>query len=123
MTTAASVTSTGPATDSLKLTSYFGERQRCGTGFAADALLALYGRREIATSILLRGTEGFGLKHHLRTDRSLSLSEDLPLITVAVDTRPRITASTARPRCWAWTAPRTASASGPRSSAATPRSR
>jgi PII-like signaling protein len=79
-------------TESLKLTSYFGERQRCGTGFVADALLELYGRHEIAASILLRGTEGFGLKHHLRTDRSLSLSEDLPLITVAVDTRPRIEA-------------------------------
>jgi len=92
MTTPAAVTGTGPATDSLKLTSYFGERQRCGSGFVADALLGLYGRHEIATSILLRGTEGFGLKHHLRTDRSLSLSEDLPLITVAVDTRPRIEA-------------------------------
>jgi PII-like signaling protein len=79
-------------TDSLKLTSYFGERQRGGDGFVADALLELYGRHEIAASILLRGTEGFGLKHHLRTDRSLSLSEDLPLITVAVDTRPRIEA-------------------------------
>jgi PII-like signaling protein len=79
-------------TDSLKLTSYFGERQRCGGGFVADALLELYGRHEIATSILLRGTEGFGLKHHLRTDRSLSLSEDLPLVAVAVDTRPRIEA-------------------------------
>ena len=79
-------------TESLKLTSYFGERQRCEAGFVADALLELYGRHEIATSILLRGTEGFGLKHHLRTDRSLSLSEDLPLITVAVDTRPRIEA-------------------------------
>jgi PII-like signaling protein len=79
-------------TDSLKLTSYFGERQRCREGFVADALLELYGRHEIAASILLRGTEGFGLKHHLRTDRSLSLSEDLPLITVAVDTRPRIEA-------------------------------
>jgi PII-like signaling protein len=79
-------------TESLKLTSYFGERQRCREGFVADALLELYGRHEIAASILLRGTEGFGLKHHLRTDRSLSLSEDLPLITVAVDTRPRIEA-------------------------------
>ncbi len=78
--------------DSLKLTSYFGERHRTGGAFVADALLELYGRHEIAASILLRGTEGFGLKHHLRTDRSLTLSEDLPLITVAVDTRPRIEA-------------------------------
>jgi PII-like signaling protein len=78
--------------ESAKLTSYFGERQRIGGAFVADALLELYGRHEIAASILLRGTEGFGLKHHLRTDRSLTLSEDLPLITVAVDTRPRIEA-------------------------------
>ena len=75
-----------------KLTSYFGERQRSGGAFVADALLELYGRHEIAASILLRGTEGFGLKHHLRTDRSLTLSEDLPLVAVAVDTRPRIEA-------------------------------
>ncbi len=78
--------------DSLKLTSYFGERHRSGGAFVADALLELYGRHEIAASILLRGTEGFGLKHHLRTDRSLTLSEDLPMIAVAVDTRPRIEA-------------------------------
>ena len=79
-------------TEYQKLTSYFGERQRSGGAFVADALLSLYGRHEIAASILLRGTEGFGLKHHLRTDRSLSLSEDLPLVAVAVDTRPRIEA-------------------------------
>jgi PII-like signaling protein len=76
--------------DCLKLTSYFGERHRTGGSFTADALIELYGRHEIAASILLRGTEGFGLKHHLRTDRSLTLSEDLPLIAIAVDTRSRI---------------------------------
>jgi len=79
-------------TEYQKLTTYFGERQRSRGAFVADALLELYGRHEIAASILLRGTEGFGLKHHLRTDRSLSLSEDLPLVAVAVDTRARIEA-------------------------------
>ena len=44
------------------------------------------------TSILLRGVEGFGARHRLRTDRSLTLSEDLPLVAVAVDTRARIEA-------------------------------
>ena len=78
--------------DSVKLTSYFGERHRSQGAFTADALLELYGRHKIAASILLRGTEGFGLKHHLRTDRSLTLSEDLPLIAIAVDTRSRIEA-------------------------------
>lgn len=78
--------------DCLKLTSYFGERNRTGGAFLADAQLELFGRRAIATSVLLRGAEGFGLKHQLRTDRLLTLSEDLPVVSVAVDTRPRIEA-------------------------------
>ena len=76
--------------DCVKLTTYFGERRRARGGFAADALLGLYGRHQVATSVLLRGIEGFGLRQHARTDRSLTLSEDLPLVAVAVDTRPRI---------------------------------
>ena len=79
-------------TDGLKLTSYFGERQRTGGQFVADALAGLYGRNQVAASILLRGAEGFGLKHRLRTDLSLSLSEDLPLTAIAVDERARIEA-------------------------------
>jgi PII-like signaling protein len=89
----------GPAAgeDAVKLTSYFGERRRTpGSGgagaFAADALLDLYGREQVAASILLRGAEGFGARRHPRTDRSLTLSEDLPLIAVAVDSRLRIEA-------------------------------
>jgi PII-like signaling protein len=78
--------------DGLKLTIYGGERHRTAGGFVADALLDRYGRHGIATSVLLRGAQGFGLAHHLRTDRLLSLSEDLPLVTVAVDTRERIEA-------------------------------
>ena len=76
--------------DCLKLTTYFGERHRTDDQFVADALLDLYGRREVEVSVMLRGAEGFGLKHHLRTDRLLTLSEDLPLVSVAVDTRTRI---------------------------------
>ena len=83
--------------DCLKLTSYFGERQRSGGAFVADALIELYGRQEIAASVLLRGTEGFGLKHHLRNDRSLSLSEDLPLIAIASTPVPASRRYSARP--------------------------
>lgn len=78
--------------DCLKLTTYFGERQRVHGRFLADAQLDLFEKGQIATSVLLRGAEGFGLKHHLRSDRLLSLSEDLPLVSVAVDTRPHIDA-------------------------------
>ena len=78
--------------DGIKLTSYFGERHRANGTFVANALVDLYGRNDIAASIVLRGIQGFGLKHHLRTDRSLSLSEDLPMTAIAVDTRPNIEA-------------------------------
>ena len=65
---------------------------RTGRDLTGNALLELYASKEIAASILFRGTQGFGLRQHLRTDRSLTLSEDLPLLTVAVDVRPRIEA-------------------------------
>jgi PII-like signaling protein len=76
--------------DCLKLTAYFSERERAGSCLLADALLDAYERHRIQTSVLLRGVEGYGLRHHLRTDRLLSLSEDLPIVSVALDTRARI---------------------------------
>jgi PII-like signaling protein len=79
--------------DCLKLTVYFGERDRSCGGFLADELSAIYARHELQTSLVMRGAEGFGVKHHLHTDRLLTLSEDLPLVSVAVDTRGRIQAA------------------------------
>ena len=79
--------------DCLKLTTYFGERDRVGGRFLADALSEIFGRHQLQTSLLMRGVSGFGLGHHLHTDRLLTLSEDLPLVSVAVDTRPRIEAA------------------------------
>jgi PII-like signaling protein len=78
--------------DCLKLTTYFGERERVERSFLADELLDLYGANGIATSVLLRGAAGFGLKHRFHTDRLLTLSEDLPLVSIAVDARERIEA-------------------------------
>jgi PII-like signaling protein len=79
--------------DGLKLTTYFGERDRVGDRWLADALIDIYARHELQASLVMRGTEGFGFKQHLRTDRLLSLSEDLPLVAVAVDARERIEAA------------------------------
>jgi PII-like signaling protein len=76
----------------LKLTAYFGERDRAGDRFLADALIDIYARHKLATSLVMRGVEGFGAKHHRHTDRLLTLSEDLPLVAVAVDTAARIEA-------------------------------
>lgn len=74
------------ATDYLKLTTYFGERQRSGERFLAEELLDLYGTENVATSVVLRGIAGFGPHHQLRTDQTLSQSEDLPIAIAAVDT-------------------------------------
>jgi PII-like signaling protein len=79
--------------DCLKLTAYYGERHRAHDRFVADALLDVCERHALRASVVLRGAEGFGLKHHLRTDRLETLSEDLPIVTVAVDTRTRIQAA------------------------------
>ena len=81
--------------DCLKLTIYLGERDRTDDAFLADALFDLYERHCLTTSVLLRGIEGFGLKHRLHTQRLLTLSEDLPVVSIAVDTRVKIQAALA----------------------------
>jgi PII-like signaling protein len=80
----------------LKLTSYFGERQRVASngtarqGFLADELLKLFGSHQVATSVMLRGIASFGSRHVLRSDASLSLSEDPPVTVAAVDVAAKI---------------------------------
>jgi PII-like signaling protein len=76
--------------DCLKLTTYFGERDRTGDGLLSDVLMDVYGAHRLQASILLRGAEGFGRLQHLHTDRLLSLSEDLPVVSIAIDDRRRI---------------------------------
>jgi PII-like signaling protein len=76
-----------------KLTTYFSERAQTGDGFLADRLIDVYARHRIHTSVLLRGADGFGTHHRLRTDRLLSASENLPAVSIAVDTRERIEAA------------------------------
>jgi PII-like signaling protein len=77
----------------LKLTTYFGEHDRVGGRFLADALLDVCERHALRLSVLLRGAEGFGVKQRLQTERLLSLSEDLPVVGVAVDARERVEAA------------------------------
>jgi Uncharacterized ACR, COG1993 len=82
--------------DCLKLTTYFGERDRTEDGLLADRLLDIYGEHRIQASVLLRGAEGFGVLHHLHTDRLLSLSED------SRSSRSRSTAGSGSSRCSSW---------------------
>jgi PII-like signaling protein len=80
-------------TDRLKLTVFQGERDRAGGGFLSDALAGIFARHAIETSVVLRGATGFGPRQHVRTDRLLTLSEDLPLVSVAVDEPARVEAA------------------------------
>jgi PII-like signaling protein len=75
-----------------KLTTYFGERDRSGGELLADELFELYGRERVRISAMLRGIEGFGHHHSAHTELLLTLSEDLPVVSVAVDTAERIEA-------------------------------
>ena len=71
--------------DSLKLTAYFAERQRAGSGLLADAMLDVFAEHRVASSVMLRGIGGFGHKRIIRTDESLTLSEDPSVTVTAVD--------------------------------------
>jgi PII-like signaling protein len=63
---------------------HFGERDRDGDGPLEAAVMDACARHRVRAAALMRGVEGFGAKHRLRTDRLLSLSEDAPLVAVAV---------------------------------------
>jgi len=77
--------------DCLKLTTYFGERDRSNGRLLADELIDVYEQHALRTSILLRGTEGFGKQTPPSNPASSEcLSEDLPLVAIGVDSRHRV---------------------------------
>jgi PII-like signaling protein len=80
------------AEDALRLSAYIGERDRAGKRLLADALMDACERHGVRASVLLRGIEGFGIKHRLHSERLLTLSEDLPMLVIALDTEKRIEA-------------------------------
>ena len=76
--------------DCLKVTSYFGERERIDGALFSDVLLGVFEQSAVTTSILLRASGGFGLRHHLRGDQTLTMSEDPSVAAIAIDTHDRI---------------------------------
>ena len=76
----------------LKLTVYFGESDRIRGELLSDVLVGVFERHGLHAAVLMRAVEGFGIKHRLHTQRFLTLSEDLPLVAIAVDERDRIDA-------------------------------
>jgi PII-like signaling protein len=70
--------------DGSKLTAYLGERDRAGGRFLAERLIDAFAAGGLEAATLIRGVEGFGAKHLRRTDRLLTLSEDLPIVATGV---------------------------------------
>ncbi len=76
--------------DGVKLSVWFGERDRAGDITSAEAIARASAAAGIRTAVLLRAVEGFGSRGELLTERMLTLSEDLPLVWMATDTPDRI---------------------------------
>jgi PII-like signaling protein len=82
-----------------KLSAYFPERQRTVTDseggtrptFLANQILDLFDHYKVATSVMVRGISSFGPVGVLRSDESLTLSEDPPAVIYAVDVESTIT--------------------------------
>lgn len=73
--------------EGLELRFHFGERDRDGGGPLDVAVMDACARDGVWAAALLRGVEGFGTRARMRTERLLSLSEDAPLVAVAVGER------------------------------------
>jgi PII-like signaling protein len=80
----------GVSAEALKLVVHLGEASRIGGRLASDVLMDMCAAAKVASAVLLRAAEGYGGHHRLRTDRLLSMSEDLPLVLVAVDRATRV---------------------------------
>jgi PII-like signaling protein len=78
------------AGEEARVTVHAGEADRAGDGFLADAVLDRFEAAGLDAAVLLRGAAGFGAEHRLRTDRLLTLSEDLPIVAIGIGERGRI---------------------------------
>ena len=79
----------GPA---KRLTIFVGESDRVGHKPLATELVHRAHAAGLAGASVFRGVEGYGASNHIHTTRILSLSDDLPIAVVIIDTSDRIDA-------------------------------
>lgn len=73
-----------------RLTIFLGESDRYGHTPLATEIVQRAHRAGLAGASVFRGVEGYGKSNHIHTTRILSLSDDLPMAVVIVDTEERI---------------------------------
>ena len=73
-----------------RLTIFIGESDHHGHTPLATEIVQRAHAAGLAGATVLRGVEGFGASNHVHTTRILSLSNDLPMVVLIVDTPARI---------------------------------
>ncbi len=72
-----------------RLTIFVGESDRAGHHSLATEIVHRAHGAGLAGASMFRGIEGYGASNHLHTTRVLSLSDDLPIAIVIVDSEER----------------------------------
>jgi uncharacterized protein len=75
-----------------RLTIFIGESDRVGHTPLATEIVRLAHATGLAGVTVLRGVEGYGASNHIHTTRILSLSDDLPMVVVIIDSASAIDA-------------------------------
>lgn len=73
-----------------RLTIFIGESDHHGHTPLATEIVQRAHRAGLAGASVFRGVEGYGASNHIHTTRILSLSDDLPVAVIIVDTDERI---------------------------------
>jgi uncharacterized protein len=75
-----------------RLTIFIGESDSYHHHSLATEIVQRAQQAGLAGATVLRGVEGFGASNHVHTTRILSLSNDLPIVIVIIDSAERIEA-------------------------------
>ena len=75
-----------------RLTIFVGEADHHGHTPLATEIVHRAHRAGLAGASVFRGIEGYGASNHIHTTRILSLSDDLPIAVIIIDTDERIQA-------------------------------
>lgn len=78
--------------DAVKLTAYVSDSVRFEHKPLYEAILELLHREGISGATVAHGTAGYGADKQLHTIKILRLSNDLPVIIIAIDSRDKIEA-------------------------------